>query len=101
MKQHTLYSGLPSEPCEEALKWKHPYTFIVGGPSGSGMMSFIVQLRKDDDVMFTEIPLDEFRTSGFFKTVGFIIVQNWSPANVPVIVWCVETMRERVFHHVR
>ena len=28
MNEHTLYSGLTSDPCEEVLKWKHPFTCI-------------------------------------------------------------------------
>ena len=56
MNEHTLYSGLTSDPCEEVLKWKHPFTCIVGGPSGSGKTSFVIKLIKHADVMFTEIP---------------------------------------------
>ena len=56
MNKHTRYSGLTSDPCEEVLKWKHPFTCIVGGPSGSGKMSFDIKLIKHADVMFTEIP---------------------------------------------
>ena len=47
MNEHTLYSGLTSDPCEEVLKWKHPFTCIVGGPSGSGKTSFVIKLIKD------------------------------------------------------
>ena len=36
MNEHILYSGLLSDPYEEVLKWKHSFTCIVGGPSGSG-----------------------------------------------------------------
>ena len=38
MNEHTLYSGLPSVTCEEVLKWKHPFTCIVGGPSCSDVV---------------------------------------------------------------
>ena len=37
MNEHTLYSGIPSDPCDKVLKWKHPFTCIVGGSSGPGM----------------------------------------------------------------
>ena len=30
-----MYSGIPSDPCVEVQNWKHPFTCIVGGPSGS------------------------------------------------------------------
>ena len=46
MNEHTLYSGLTSDPCEEVLKWKHPFTCVVGGPSGSGKTSFVIKLIK-------------------------------------------------------
>ena len=29
---------------EEILKWKHPFSCIVGGPSGCGKTSFVVKL---------------------------------------------------------
>ena len=35
MNEHTLYSGIPSDPYEYVLKWKHPFICIDGGPSGS------------------------------------------------------------------
>ena len=56
MNEHTLYSGLTTDPCEEVLKCKHPFTCIVGGSSGSGKTSFVIKLIKHADVMFTEIP---------------------------------------------
>ena len=56
MNEHTLYSGLPSDPWEEVLKWKYPFTCIVGGPSDSGKTSFVIKLIKHAEVMFTEIP---------------------------------------------
>ena len=57
MNGQTLYiSGLTADPCEEVLKWKHPFTCIVGGPSGSGKTLFVIKLIKHADVMFTEIP---------------------------------------------
>ena len=46
MNEHTLYSGLTSDP----------FTCIVGGPLGSGKTSFVIKLIKHADVMFTEIP---------------------------------------------
>ena len=33
-----------SDMCKEVLKWKHPFTCIVGGPSGSGKTSFVIKL---------------------------------------------------------
>ena len=41
MNEHTLYSGLTSDPCEEVLKWKHPFTCIVGRPG------YVVKVRPD------------------------------------------------------
>ena len=55
MNEHSLYSGLTSDPCEEVIKWKHSFTCIVGRPSRSGKPSFVIKLIKHDDVMFTEI----------------------------------------------
>ena len=48
MNEHTLYNGLPSDPCEEVLKFKYAFTCIVGGPSGSGKTSFVIKLIKHD-----------------------------------------------------
>ena len=45
MNEHTLYSCLPSDPCEEVIKWKHIFTCIVGGPSGTGKTSFVIKLK--------------------------------------------------------
>ena len=56
MNEYTLFSGFTSDPCEEVLTWKHPFTCIVGGPSGSGNTSFVFRLIKHAYVMFTEIP---------------------------------------------
>ena len=56
MNEHTLYIGLPSDPCEEVLKWKHLFTCIVGGFLGSEKMLFVIKLIKNADVMVTESP---------------------------------------------
>ena len=45
MNEHTMYSGLPSDPCEEVLKLKHPFTYIVGGLSSSENSSFVIKLK--------------------------------------------------------
>ena len=55
MNEHILYSGLTSDPCEEVLKWKHPFTCIVGGPPCSRKTLFVITLINHADVMFTEI----------------------------------------------
>ena len=47
MNEHALYSGLLSDPCEQVLKWKHPFTCIYG---------VVIKLIKHADVMITEIP---------------------------------------------
>ena len=38
------------------LKWKHPFTCIVEGSSGSEYTSFVIKLIKHTEVMFAEIP---------------------------------------------
>ena len=54
MSENTMFSNLPSDPCEEVLKWTHPLACIVGGPSVYGKTSFVNKLIKYADVMFTE-----------------------------------------------
>ena len=36
---------------EEILKWKHPFSCIVAGPSGSEKTSFVLKLIKNADVL--------------------------------------------------
>ena len=52
MNEHTLYSSILSDPCDEVLKWKYQFTCIVGGPSGSGMTSFVIKLIKHAAAIF-------------------------------------------------
>jgi len=40
------------------LKFKHPFTCIISGPSGSGKSSFCVRLLKNLDALFTERDFD-------------------------------------------
>ena len=51
-----LFNNNKSDPVEEVLKWKIPFTCIVSGPSGSGKTSFVLKLIKDADVLFTKVP---------------------------------------------
>ena len=51
-----LFNNNKSDPVEEVLKWKHPFTCTVSGPSGSGKTSFVLKLIKDADVLFTKVP---------------------------------------------
>ena len=51
-----LFNNNKSDPVEEVLKWKNPFTCIVSGPSGSGKTSFVLKLIKDADVLFTKVP---------------------------------------------
>ena len=51
-RAHTLQWFFSSDPCQEVLKWKHPFTCIVGESLGSGKTSFVSKLIKQTDVMF-------------------------------------------------
>ena len=51
-----LFNNNKSDPVEEVLKWKNPFTCTVSGPSGSGKTSFVLKLIKDADVLFTKVP---------------------------------------------
>ena len=44
------------DPTEDVLKWKHPFTSIIGGPSGSGKTEFVLKLINNADIMINKIP---------------------------------------------
>ena len=44
------------DPMEDVLKWKHPFTAIIGGPSGSGKTEFVLKLINNADIMINKIP---------------------------------------------
>ena len=71
MNEQTFYSGLPSNPCEEVLRWKHPFTFIVRGSSGSGNLSSVINLIKYADIMFIKIPQSISWHYGRFQQLTF------------------------------
>lgn len=52
----SIFNGRQQDPTEDALKWKHPFTCIVSGPSCSGKTSFVLRLIQDADVLFNKTP---------------------------------------------
>lgn len=52
----SIYKGNTNDPSEDVLKWKHPFTCIVSGPSCSGKTSFVLKLIQNADVLFTKTP---------------------------------------------